>query len=112
MVTYTDSIDGITADHLVGFFAGWKNPPSPETHLKILEGSQDVVLAVDETSGIVVGFITAIGDGVLSAYIPLLEVLPEYRNQGIGSHLVRRMLDKLKNLYMVDVMCDQDIQSC
>lgn len=111
MVIYTDSLDGITADHLVGFFVGWKNPPSPETHLKILAGSQAVVLAVDETSGNVVGFITAVGDGILSAYIPLLEVLPDYQNQGIGSHLVRRMLDKLKNLYMVDVMCDQDIQS-
>jgi ribosomal protein S18 acetylase RimI-like enzyme len=110
MVSYTDSLDGITANHLSGFFNGWKNPPSPETHLKLLQSSHAVVLAVDE-DGAVVGFITAVGDGILSAYIPLLEVLPKYRKQGIGSQLVRRMLDKLKNLYMVDVTCDPDVQS-
>ncbi len=111
MVSYTDSMDGITADRLAGFFDGWKKPPSPETHLKLLEGSRAVVLAVDEADGNVVGFITAVGDGILSAYIPLLEVLPEYRGQGIGSQLVRRMLDKLKNLYMIDVTCDPEVQS-
>ena len=41
-----------------------------------------------ERSGQVVGFITAISDGVLSAYIPLLEVLPGWRSQGIGGELV------------------------
>jgi ribosomal protein S18 acetylase RimI-like enzyme len=111
MVLYTDSMEGITADHLEGFFAGWKNPPTPKVHLRLLRGSQAVVLAVDETDERVVGYITAVGDGVLSAYIPLLEVLPEYRKQGIGSQLVRRMLDKLKNLYMIDLMCDQNLQS-
>ena len=40
------------------------------------------MLARDD-AGRVVGFVTAISDGVLSAYIPLLEVLPEY--QGAGS---------------------------
>ena len=33
----------------------------------------------------VVGFVTATSDGVLSAYIPFLEVVPAYRSRGIGS---------------------------
>lgn len=111
MVSYTDSLDGITAERLDGFFVGWKNPPSPETHLKVLTSSHAVMLAVDDTDNRVVGFINAIGDGIMSAYIPLLEVLPDYRGQGIGSQLVRRMLDKLKNLYMVDLTCDPELQS-
>jgi predicted N-acetyltransferase YhbS len=57
-----------------------------------------------------VGYITAISDGVLSAYIPLLEVLPGWRGQGIGSVLVRRMLEALKHLYMIDLLCDEDVQ--
>lgn len=69
------------------------------------------MLAIDNSDHKVVGFINAIGDGIMSAYIPLLEVLPEYRGQGIGSQLVRRMLDKLKNLYMVDLTCDPELQS-
>jgi ribosomal protein S18 acetylase RimI-like enzyme len=77
-------------------------------HLAILKRSDHVVLAVDGDQ--VVGFITAISDGVLSAYIPLLEVLPSYRQQGIGSELVRQMLEKLRGLYMVDLVCDPELQ--
>ena len=48
MISYTDSLDGISADHLRGgFFAGWPNPPSPETHLCVLHGSDHVWLARD-----------------------------------------------------------------
>ena len=59
----------------------------------------------------VVGFVTAISDGVLSAYISLLEVLPEFQGRGIGSELMRRLLDQLKGLYMVDTLCDVDVQA-
>jgi len=39
MIVYIDRLDGITADNLHGFFVGWPNPPSPETHLKLLANS-------------------------------------------------------------------------
>lgn len=111
MVTYTDLIEGITPKNLEGFFVGWKNRPSPETHFRVLQGSDYVVLAVDDETDNVVGFVTAHSDGILSAYVPLLEVLPAYQNQGIGKQLMRRILDKLKHLYMIDLTCDPDRQS-
>ena len=111
MISYTDSMEGVTSDKLLGFFVSWPNPPLPETHLKLLANSHKVVLAIDDKTGNVVGFITAISDGVLSAYIPLLEVLPAYQGQGIGQELVRRMLDKLSGMYMVDLICDKELQS-
>lgn len=104
MVTYTDLAEGIRSEHLEGFFEGWPNPPSPETHLRILQGSSEVVIAKDGDQ--VVGFVTAVTDGVLCANIPLLEVLPGYRSQGIGKELVRLMLLKLSDYYMVDLTCD------
>ncbi|MBU9723397.1 MULTISPECIES: GNAT family N-acetyltransferase [Bacillaceae] len=107
---YTDKLDSVTKDKLTGFFVGWPNPPSPETHMKLLENSSHIVLAVEEESGQVVGFITAISDGVLSAYIPLLEVVPEFQGQGIGNELVKQMLQKLDGLYMVDLLCDEELQ--
>mgnify|MGYP001067169522 FL=1 len=110
MIVYTDSLDGITAERLHGFFVGWPNPPAPETHLKALSRSSAVVLAVDDGTGQVVGFVTAISDGVLAASIPLLEVLPVYQRQGIGSELVRRMLDRLRHYYAIDLMCDAELQ--
>lgn len=106
-IIYTDSLDGITPAMLDGFFVSWPNPPSPDTHLRLMRSSYEVVLAVADQR--VAGFITAISDGVLSAYIPLLEVLPDQRGAGIGSELVRRMFDKLGNLYMADLLCDDDV---
>ena len=111
MIVYTDSLDGITSGQLRGgFFVGWPNPPSPETHLRLLHGSYAVVLALDDDTAQVVGFVTAISDGVLSAYIPLLEVLPGWQSRGIGGELVRRMLECLSNLYMIDLLCDPELQ--
>jgi ribosomal protein S18 acetylase RimI-like enzyme len=93
-----------------GFFDGWPNPPSVEKHREILEGSYKSIVAIDENN-MIIGFINAISDGVLSAYIPLLEVLPQYKNQGIGTELVKRMLEELNDFYMIDLLCDEDLQS-
>lgn len=110
MIRFVESVEGLEPGQLSGFFVDWPNPPSPETHLRILRGSNFVLAAVDGETGNVVGFITAVSDGVLSAYIPLLEVLPDFQGQGIGRELVRRMLDRLSNFYMVDLTCDPDLQ--
>src|SRR5687768_1927525 len=75
MISYRHSVDGIEALHLTGFFVGWPSPPSPEIHLLALRHSDAVVLAIDDETGMVVGYITAITDHVLAAYIPHLEVL-------------------------------------
>src|ERR1700704_1909255 len=91
MVTYRPSAVGVTADQLEGFFEGWPKPPTTHRHLEILRGSDHVVLAVDP-------------------YIPLLEVLPDYRQQGIGSELVRQMLEKLRGFHTVDLVCDPELQ--
>lgn len=108
MISYRHSAGAVKPDQLSGFFEGWPNPPSASRHLEILTGSDSVVLALAGER--VVGFITAISDGVLSAYIPLLEVLPSYRKQGIGSELVRQMLEELRGLNMVDLVCDPELE--
>ena len=110
MIEYIYISEGIMPQQIQGFFEDWPDPPSPETHLRLLANSDEIVLAVDDETGNIVGYITAISDNVLSAYIPLLEVLPEYRGRGIGRELVRRILDRLKGLYMVDLLCDSDLQ--
>ncbi len=98
MIHYADTLDNVSAEHLRGgFFEGWTDPPSPETHLRLLEGSDEVVLALD-------------GPGVLGAHVPLLEVLPGQRGRGIGSELVCRMLARLDDLYMVDLLCGPEVR--
>jgi ribosomal protein S18 acetylase RimI-like enzyme len=108
VISYRDSAVGVTPEQLGGFFQGWPNQPGPSKHLAILQGSDHVVLAFDGAR--VVGFISATSDGVLSAHVPLLEVLSEYQGRGIGSELVRQMLEKLSGLYIVDLVCDPELQ--
>ena len=109
MIEYISNLENLNSDMLYGFFVGWPNPPSQKVHMKILGGSYCVWLAIDSDTNQVVGFINAISDGIMAAYIPLLEVLPEYQNKGIGTNLITRMLDSLNDLYMVDVLCDEDV---
>lgn len=109
MIQYTDNLDNIAPGNLQGFFAGWPNPPDPETHLKILSRAYTIVLAVDTGTGNVIGFINAISDGIHAAYIPLLEVLPDYQRQGIATKLMKFMISKLSGLYMIDLVTEEDL---
>ncbi len=79
-----------------------------ERHLELLHRSHAVTLAVEDAA--VVGFATGISDGVLSAFIPFLEVLPSHQHRGIGTELVHRLLAQLDHLYMVDVCCDDALE--
>lgn len=108
-VYYQTSIRHVRAKMLTGFFEGWPNPPDQTTHIRILNGSSHVVLALAPSRDKVIGFVTAISDRVTCAYIPLLEVLPEHRGQGIGTELVRRMLEMLEGIYAIDLLCEDDV---
>ncbi len=110
-IEYTTSLEGVAPEHLEGFFEGWPKPPSPERHLEILRGSYAVVLARAPGEPLIVGFVNALSDGVLTAFIPLLEVLPSHRGRGIGTALVRRLLIKLDRFYAVDLLCDPELVS-
>ena len=110
MVEYVDSTQGVSSRMLQGFFRGWRKPWDPQTHLEILENSDRVVLAVDAERDMVVGFVTALTDSVQAAFIPLLEVLPDYQRRGIGTELMRRMLKELERIPAIDVTCDRSVQ--
>lgn len=107
-LTYQTTSEGLTPDQFDGeFFDGWLDPPSPETLLRILQSSDHVVIAVRNDK--VIGFVTALSDGVLSAFITLLEVVPEEHDKGIGHSLINQLMDDIGDLYMVDLVCDANL---
>jgi ribosomal protein S18 acetylase RimI-like enzyme len=109
MVWYSTDVSSLEPRQLAGgFFEGWTRPAEPERHLRILRGSDHVILALDDER--VVGFVTAITDGILAAFVPLLEVLPAYRGRGIGSELMQRMLETLARYPDIDLSCDPELE--
>jgi predicted N-acetyltransferase YhbS len=103
-------VDNLDERAVAGLFSYWGNPPAPVNILRIFQGSDHVVLAMDDENRQIIGYITAVTDGVSAAYIPHLEVRSEWQGQGIGSELVQRMLARLSHIYMIDLICDEDLQ--
>ncbi|MCX2949194.1 GNAT family N-acetyltransferase [Lentzea sp. NEAU-D7] len=108
MITYRTDLDDLTETDLAGFFVGWPTPPSPAQHLAVLRGSYRVVIARSQDD--VVGFVNMISDGVLTAFVPWLEVRPEFQGQGIGTELMRRVIAEAAHLYSVDLTCDDELR--
>lgn len=106
-VSYHTDNDGITPEMIGGLFVGWPDPPSSQQLIDVMAGSYRRVWALHD--GKVVGYINAISDGVLNAFIPWLEVHPDHQGQGIGAALVNRVVEQLHGLYSIDLCCDTDL---
>ena len=98
-ITYTTDLAGIGPEDMDGFYVGWTSPPANGERVEILRRSTHAVIAMDRTK--VVGFVNAISNGHM-AYIPLLEVLPEYQGRGIGTEMVKRVIAEIGEQYGVD----------
>lgn len=108
-MVYKNTLDGITPEHLLHFCKGWRIPLAGQKLYDILKNSTYFVLAVAE-NGNVVGFVNALSDKIHFAFIPMLEVLPEYQNQDIGTKLMESMFELLKNIPCIDLTCDKELQ--
>ena len=107
VVTYSTDLRDVQPSMLQGFFVGWPQKPTPDLHHAALVGSYRVVLAWQDDR--IIGFINAISDGIAAAFIPWLEVRPEYQGRGVGRELVTRLLDQLAPMYSVDLTCDPEL---
>ncbi|MCE5196855.1 MAG: GNAT family N-acetyltransferase [Negativicutes bacterium] len=111
ILLYQTDLNGITAEQLNGFCVGWQQPLSGEELMKILQNSYRFVLALEFHTKKPVGLVNALSDGVRFAFLPLLEVLPEMQHHGIGSRLMQSMLDQLRQMSSIDLICDEALQS-
>jgi ribosomal protein S18 acetylase RimI-like enzyme len=105
---FSGGTEGLQSGDLSDFFVGWPSPPALDDRLGIVTSADEVVVCRTPDRA-VVGFATAITDYRFTAYIPLVEVLPEYQGRGIGSHMVQTLLERLRCCYMIDLVCDDDV---
>ena len=106
-IIYSNRVNQWGPNQLQGFIVGWAKSPNAETHLEILQKSYSAWIALHNDS--CVGFINALSDYVFYAHITLLEVLPKYQGYGIGTELVKRMLDTLGDMYAIDIIYDKTL---
>lgn len=91
------------------FFVGWPVKPSYERVMKHFEASHTLFLLNDDSE--VLGFISALTDNALYAFIALLEVRNSEQGKGHGKFLVKEMLKSLDGVYAIDLVCDDDLGS-
>lgn len=53
-----------------------------------------------------VGIIRAVGDGQTIAFVQDIIVLPEYQKQGIGTKLLKTLMDRYKDVYQIELLTD------
>lgn len=111
MIEYVKTLQDFKEKDFNGFFVGWKNPLNNKQLYNILHNSEYIVIAYDTDRKKVAGFINALSDEVNFAFIPMLEVLPDYQHQGIGTKLVELMLHDLDAISCIDLTCDPQLQS-
>lgn len=106
-LTFRTDRGAVSPEQIDGFFVGWPTPPSPEQLIAVMDGSYARVWALHGDR--VVGYVNAISDGVLNAFIPWLEVHVDHQGRGLGTELMRRIVEQLDGMYAIDVCCDEDV---
>lgn len=103
-IAYSSSIENLGDSDLNGFLAHWDFEPPRGTLFDILRGSSEVILARDDISSVICGYVAALSDRVACAYISALEVRPEYQRRGIGTTLLNQMVDRL-DVFSIYLSC-------
>lgn len=106
-LSITSDVDVLTEKDVISFFASRPQPPSAGRILAAIRGASEVSLAWEGER--LIGFATAVSDGALFAYVPMVEVVSDRRGEGIGTALVRFLVGRFEDLYGVDLCCDDDV---
>lgn len=106
-ITYSSDVSQILISSVSGFHKDWALEVTPEKLVSMWQGSEYVLLAVKEDR--VIGYLAVIGDGQLFAFITSIEVLEEFRDQGIGTELLRRTFEHYQDRYALDLLCDESV---
>jgi spermidine synthase len=88
----------------------WWDGPDNEKHvIRIIKGSHCFVMAVLNSEEIV-GMGRSISDGASDAYIQDVTVKKNYRGQGIGTQIVRMIINRLQKdgIFWIGLIAEKD----
>lgn len=108
-ITYRNTKD-FTQDELKALFlsVNWSSGNYPDKLVESMKNSSSVFTAWDEEK--LIGLINVLDDGVMTAYVHYLLIMPEYHKAGIGKRLVEMVADKYRDyLRIVLIAYDKEI---
>lgn len=89
---------------------GWTNYTScPEMLEKAYKNSLCILGAFEKEK--LVGVVRVVGDGISIVFVQDILVLPKYQRQGVGSALMRAVLEKYASVYQVELLTDSTEKS-
>ncbi len=80
----------------------WSSGHFPEKLVIAMQNFKTVYTAWDGEQ--LIGLVSAMDDGIMTAYVHYLLVNPKYQNLGIGKHLVEKIKDKYKDYLRIVVV--------
>lgn len=116
-ITIKDKSQPLTSEQLEDLFLSveWSSGHYPDKLAIAMQNYETVFTAWDGDPSVnpeqakLVGLISAMDDGIMTAYIHYLLVRPEYQGKGIGEQLIERTKEKYKDyLRIVLVAYDKE----
>lgn len=102
-------ITSFNMDEIIDLYSsvGWINyTRDPEMLKKAYENSLLVLGAYDEEK--LIGLIRVVGDGYSVVFIQDILVLPDFQRKGIGTALLKGVMDRFSSVYQMELMTDND----
>lgn len=96
LITYSDK-KVIAAKDLEELFLSvkWESGKLPDMLSKAMRGYKSVFTAWDNNK--LIGLVSAMDDGIMTAYVHFMLVNPSYHKQGIGRKLMEMIKEKYKD---------------
>lgn len=94
-------------DEIVNLYrsVGWTNYLERARMLEQAYAGSLCVLGAFESDQLV-GIIRAVGDGQTIVFVQDIIVLPEFQRKGIGTKLLKTLMEKYKDVYQMELLTD------
>jgi ribosomal protein S18 acetylase RimI-like enzyme len=86
--------------------AGWWEERQEQEIENMLRVVPSVGVWIGDT---LIGFARAVTDGKFRAYVEDVVIHSSYREEGIGTHLVSKLLDELSHIDVISLFCEEHL---